>query len=162
MSHTGGAKDETVAIQRWDPQRDMVELQGSMNRLFDEALSRSVGSEPYETLGSAGWRPPVDLIEEPARYVLGADLPGVSAADVEIQIEEGKLVLRGERRSDPALSRENFLRVERPQGHFALQIALPPSVQPGAIRATHRNGVVEVILPKRKEDPPNRIEVSSR
>ena len=150
-----------MAIQRWDPQRDMIELQGRMNRLFDDALSRSVGAEPAETLGSSGWRPPVDLIEEPARYVLRADLPGVSAADVEIQVEDGKLVIRGERRSDPALSRENYLRVERPQGHFAVQIALPPSVQPEAVRATHRNGVVEVILPKRKEQPPSRIEVSS-
>ena len=76
-----------MAIQRWDPQRDMIDLQGRMNRLFDEALSRSVGSEPAEALGSSAWRPPVDLIEEPSRYVLRADLPGVSASDIEIQVE---------------------------------------------------------------------------
>ena len=150
-----------MAIQRWDPQRDMIDLQGRMNRLFDEALSRSVGSEPAEALGSTVWRPPVDLIEEPARYVLRADLPGVGASDVEIQVEDGKLVLRGERRLDAGLSRENYLRVERPQGRFAVQITLPPSVQHNAIRATHRNGVVEVFLPKRKDEPPSRIEVSS-
>jgi HSP20 family protein len=150
-----------VAIQRWDPQRDMVDLQGRMNRLFDEALSRSVGSEPAEALGSTVWRPPVDLIEEPARYVLRADLPGVGAADVEIQVEDGKLILRGERRPDAALSRENYLRVERPHGRFSVQITLPPSVQHNAIRAIHRNGVVEVLLPKRKDEPPNRIQVSS-
>jgi len=68
-----------VAIQRWDPQRDMIDLQGRMNRLFDEALSRSVGSEPAENLGSTAWRPPLDLIEEPARYLLRVDLPGVVA-----------------------------------------------------------------------------------
>ncbi len=96
-----------MAIQRWDPQRDMIELQGRMNRLFDEALARSVGAEPSEALGSTVWRPPVDLIEEPARYVLRADLPGVGASDVEIQVEDGKLVLRGERRLDAGLSREN-------------------------------------------------------
>lgn len=150
-----------MAIQRWDPQRDMIELQGRMNRLFDEALSRSVGSEPLESVGSSAWRPPLDLIEEPARYILRADLPGVVAADIEIQVEDGNLVLRGERRLDPGLSRENYLRVERPQGRFTVRITLPPSVQPGAIRATHRNGVVELILPKRKEVPPSRIEVSS-
>ena len=150
-----------MAIQRWDPQRDMIDLQGRMNRLFDEALSRSVGSEPSERLGSTVWRPPMDLIEEPSRYILRADLPGVVATDVEIQVEDGKLVLRGERRLDPSLARENYLRVERPQGRFAVQISLPPSVQHSAIRATHRNGVVEVILPKRKEEPPSRIELAS-
>ena len=150
-----------MAIQRWDPQRDMIELQGRMNRLFDDALSRSVGAEPAEALGSAAWRPPVDLIEEPARYVLRADLPGVGASDVEIQVEDGKLILRGERRLDPGVSRESYLRVERPQGRFAVQITLPPSVRHTAIRATHRNGVVEVLLPKRKDEPPSRIEVSS-
>ena len=150
-----------MAIQRWDPQRDMIDLQDRMNRLFDEALSRSVGSEPDEALGSNAWRPPLDLIEEPARYVLRADLPGVGASDVEIQVEDGKLVLRGERRVDAGLSRESYLRVERPQGRFTVQIALPPSVQHNAIRATHRNGVVEILLPKRKDEPPSRIEVSS-
>jgi len=150
-----------VAIQRWDPQRDMIDLQGRMNRLFDEALSRSVGSEPAENLGSTAWRPPLDLIEEPARYLLRVDLPGVVATDIEIQVEDGKLVLRGERRLDQGLSRESYLRVERPQGRFSLNLTLPPSVQPSAIRATHRNGVVELILPKRKDEPPSRIEVSS-
>jgi HSP20 family protein len=150
-----------VAIQRWDPQRDMIELQGRMNRLFDDALSRSVGTEPAEAIGSTAWRPPVDLIEEPARYVLRADLPGVGASDVEIQVEDGNLVLRGERRLDAGVSRESYLRVERPQGRFAVQIKLPPSVQHNAIRATHRNGVVEILLPKRKDEPPSRIEVSS-
>ena len=75
-----------MAIQRWDPQRDLVDLQNKMNRMFDHALSRSVGSEESEELGSAGWRPPVDLIEEPARYVLRADLPGdliIIAADLD-------------------------------------------------------------------------------
>ena len=150
-----------MAIQRWDPQRDMIELQGRMNRLFDDALSRSIGSEPAENVGSTAWRPPVDLIEEPARYVLRADLPGVGASDIEIQVEDGKLLLRGERRQDPGVSRESCLRVERPQGRFAVQITLPPSVRHTAIRATHRNGVVEVLMPKRKDEPPSRIEVSS-
>ncbi|MDH3590865.1 MAG: Hsp20/alpha crystallin family protein [Planctomycetota bacterium] len=150
-----------MAIQRWDPQRDMIELQGRMNRLFDEALSHSVGSEPAERVGSNAWRPPLDLIEEPGRYLLRADLPGVGATDVEIEVEDGKLVLRGERRVDAGLSRENYLRVERPQGRFSVQITLPPSVQHNAIRATHRNGVIEVVLPKRKDETPSRIEVSS-
>jgi HSP20 family protein len=150
-----------MAIQRWDPERDLADLQGKMNRMFDHALSRSVGSEEADGLGSTGWRPPVDLIEEPTRYVLRADLPGVSASEVEVQIERGTLFLRGERRIDPDVSREAYLRIERPSGRFAVQVALPASVEPKAIHATHRNGVIEVVLPKRKEQVASRIEIST-
>ncbi len=149
-----------MAIQRWDPERDLVELQDRMNPMFDDALSRSVGSEGGEPLGSTGWKPPMDLIEEPTRFVLRADLPGISAADVEIQVEKGTLIVRGERRMDTGFNREAYLRVERPHGPFAVQLALPSSVEQRGIEACHKNGVIEIVLPKRKEELPSRIEIS--
>lgn len=149
-----------MAIQRWDPLRDLVQLQEKLNTLFDEALSRSVGPDGAATLGTTGWKPPMDLYEEPERYVLRADLPGVSAADVVIQIEDGLLCVRGERKPDAGVSKEAYLRVERPTGRFTLQISLPPSVDQTGIQANHRNGVVEVVLPKKKESVPSRIEIS--
>jgi len=148
-----------MAIQRWDPVRDLVDLQNRLNRMFDDVLSRSGGSNDVP---STGWRPPVDLYEEATRYVLRVDLPGVTADAVEIQIENGMLRLRGERGSDPAAARENYMRVERPHGSFSVQVALPPSVDPQRVRASHRNGVVEVELPKRQHDPPSRIDVTPR
>lgn len=150
-----------MAIQRWDPLRDLMDLQERMKQLFAEALSRSSGTDGGESLGATGWRPPVDLFEEVDRYVLRADLPGVAARDVEIQVENGVLVVRGERKVDANVSRESYLRIERPHGKFSAQISLPPSVDPKAIRAMHRNGVIEIVLPKRKDAPPSRIEVSA-
>jgi len=92
--------------------------------------------------------------------VLRADLPGIGAADVQIQIEDGTLTLRGERKLDASVSREAFLRVERPYGPFSVQVALPPSVDQSEIRAAHRNGVIEIVLPKKKESVASRIEVT--
>jgi len=149
-----------MAIQRWDPRRDLLDLQDRVSRLFEEALSRSGGGVD----GSApvgAWKPPMDLFEEGHRYVLRADLPGVDASDVELHVEGGRLVLRGERRADAAVARESYLRVERPYGNFSAQVALPPSVDPAGIRATHRNGVIEIVLPKRKEAGASRIDVAS-
>jgi HSP20 family protein len=103
----------------------------------------------------------MDLFEEPERYILRADLPGVSASDVDIQVEDGNLVLRGERRIEGDISREAFLRIERPYGEFRLQVALPASVDASSVQATHRNGVIEIALPKKKEALPTRIEISS-
>jgi HSP20 family protein len=150
-----------MAIQRWDPLRDLMRLQEKMNSMFEEALSRSVGPDGTETLASTGWKPPMDLFEEPERYILRADLPGVAAASVDIQIEDGNLVLRGERQMESDISREAFLRIERPYGEFRLQIALPAAVDATAIQATHKNGVIEILLPKKQESMPKRIEISS-
>jgi len=150
-----------MAIQRWDPLRDLMQLQEKMNSMFEEALSRSVGPDGAETLASTGWKPPMDLFEEPERYILRADLPGVSAGDVDIQIEDGNLVLRGERQMEGNISREAFLRIERPYGEFRLQLALPASVDAASIEAVHRNGVIQILLPKKKESMPTRIEISS-
>jgi HSP20 family protein len=150
-----------MAIQRWDPLRDLMELQERMKQLFAEALSRSTGTGPTDDGGSNGWTPPVDLYEESDRYVLRADLPGVAPRDVEVQVDSGVLYLRGERKSDVGVAHDAYLRIERPQGKFSTQLSLPPSVDARGIRAAHRNGVIEVVLPKRKETPPSRIEVSA-
>lgn len=147
-----------MAIQRWDPVRDLVELQNRLNRMFEDVLSRSNGSGEGE---EAVWHPPVDLHEESGRYVLQVDLPGVSAEEVEIQIENGTLRLRGERRPREG-GAESFVRTERPRGPFSVQVALPPSVDARRVRASQRNGVVEVELPKRQSEPPNRIDVTPK
>jgi HSP20 family protein len=132
-----------------------------MNGLFEDVLSRSADDVEGDAAQATAWRPPVDLFEETERYVLRADLPGISATDLEIQIENGRLVLRGERKMDGNISKDSYLRVERPYGRFVVQIALPPSVDQQSIRALHRNGVVEVLLPKKTEQPPSRIEIST-
>lgn len=148
-----------MAIQRWDPLRDLVQLRDTMNRMFSDALARSSGGDADRT-GNAAWTPPLDLFEEPGRYVLRADLPGVGENDVEIKVEEGRLTLRGQRRPDEAIARDSYLRVERPQGPFTLQLAIPPSVESRAIEARHANGVLEVVLPKRDAEAPARIPVA--
>lgn len=150
-----------MAIQRWDPLRDLMELQERMKQLFAEALSRSGGAESEPAAAADGFRPPIDLFEESERYVLRADLPGVAAKDLDVHVEDGVLSLRGERKVDANVARESYLRVERPHGRFTAQISLPPSVDTRAIRATQRNGVIEVVLPKRREAPHSRIEVAT-
>lgn len=149
-----------MAIQRSDPLRELHRLQENMNRLFEEVLTRSSGSATLEASGSGAWKPPTDLLEEAERYVVRADLPGVDAADVEVLVERGRLVLRGERRRAEPGSDEAYLRVERPDGRFLVQIALPASVDQQRIQASHSNGVLEVFLPKRRDESPGRIEVA--
>jgi len=150
-----------MAIQSWDPLRDMRELQQKMNRLFDDALARSSGAPAVDSLAAGGWRPPTDLIEEAERFILRCDLPGVAATELEIRVEDGALYLRGDRRSDAAAAPESHLRVERPHGPFALRVALAPSVDVRGATAVHRDGVVEVYLPKRRAGTASAVEISA-
>jgi HSP20 family protein len=145
-----------MAIQRWDPQRDLVRLQENVKQMFEEVLGRSSWQSSAERNTAADWKPPLDLLEEPGHYLLRADLPGVVPSDVELRIENGNLIVVGERKMDQAA----YLRMERPTGRFSAQIALPPSVDRQNIQANHCNGVLEVVLPKRKEETPSRIEVA--
>ena len=150
-----------MAIQRWDPRRDLADLQKRMNQMFDGALARSVGPDGGAVV-TEGWKPPVDLFEDGERYVLRADLAGVAATDVNIRIDDGTLHLRGERKPDQNVARESYLRVERPTGRFAVEVSLPPSVDQKAIRASHKNGVIEILLPKKREQTPSQIQVSPK
>ena len=145
-----------MAIQRWDPQRDLVRLQENVKQMFEEVLGRTSWQSSAERTTAADWKPPLDLLEEPGHYLLRADLPGVAPADVELRIENGNLLVFGERKIGQAA----YLRMERPTGRFSAQIALPPSVDRENIQANHCNGVLEVTLPKRKEEAPSRIEVA--
>ncbi|MBZ5638975.1 MAG: Hsp20/alpha crystallin family protein [Acidobacteriia bacterium] len=151
-----------MAIQRWDPLRDLVVLQERMNRMFEDALARSGGTADTESLATSGWRPSVDIFEQDSHYVLRADLPGIPPDGVEIEVEGDALTLRGERRPDAAVGRESYLRAERPQGRFSIQITLPPSVERSAIRASQRDGVLDVVLPKKEERAPGKLKVDVR
>jgi HSP20 family protein len=151
-----------MAIQRWDPVRDLLGLRDRFNELFEDVLARSGVARDEEPMARPGWRPAMDLFEEPSRYVARIDLPGVAPADVEIEVDDTALRVHGERRMDLGVPREAYLRVERPQGRFSLSVQLPPSVDRGGIQAQHSEGVLEIVLPRRKEEGPSKVRVGVR
>ena len=151
-----------MAIQRWDPVRDLLGLKERFNEMFEDVLARSGASRDVEPMARPGWRPAVDLFEEPSRYVARIDLPGVPPGDVEIEVDDAGLHVRGERRMDLGVPRDAYLRIERPQGRFALSVQLPPSVDRSGIQARHEEGVLEIDLPRRKEEGPSKVRVDVR
>lgn len=151
-----------MAIQRWDPVRDLLSLQERFNGMFEDVLARSGVARDSEPMARHGWRPAMDLFEEPSRFIARIDLPGVPPSDVEIEVDESALHVRGERRLDLGVPRDAYLRVERPQGRFALSVQLPPSVDRGGIQAQHREGVLEIVLPRRKDEGPSKVRVDVR
>jgi HSP20 family protein len=135
-------------MSKWDPFGDLMTIQDRMNRLFHETLARQQGQEAIE---AGQWAPAVDIYEDAGRVVLQADLPGVAQEAIELRVDDNVLVLRGERRRDGAGRPEAYHRTERPHGTFVRSFALPRNIEQSGIKATQRNGVLEVVLPKKQE-----------
>ncbi len=149
-----------MAITRWDPLKDMIGLQERMNRLFEDSFVRSRSLEEEMALGA--WTPAVDIYEEEGRIVLRADLPGVGPDQLDIKVENNTLTIAGERRFEKDLKKENYHRVERQYGAFHRSFSLPGTVNAEKIQAEHRDGVLEIVLPKREESKPKQIKIEVR
>ena len=109
--------------------------------------------------GAAGWTPPVDLYETTDRYVLIAELPGLTRDDIEIQVQDGTVTLQGRRRSPPVPC-ERYHRVERGHGAFRRRFSVPVPIDTQGVSADLKEGVLTVTLPKSADAMPRRIEVS--
>jgi len=146
-----------MALTRWDPFRDLVSLQERMNRLFEDSLARSNTADQEMAMGA--WTPAVDIYETASEVVLKADLPGVEQKDIDLRIENSTLTLRGERKFMKEATEEDYHRIERSYGVFSRSFQLPGSIDQSKIKASHKEGVLEVHLPKKEDTRPKQIKV---
>ena len=144
-----------TTIARLEPFRGLSTWQDQFNRLFNESF-RTHSEESALT----SWAPAVDIYETPNELVVKADLPDVNEKDIDVRVENNLLTIRGERKFEKSVSEENFLRVERTYGSFSRSFSLPNTVNPEAIGAEYKNGVLTVTLPKREESKPRQVKVT--
>ena len=145
-----------MPIVRYDPFRDLRNLQDEVNRLFSTNISRSFGDEG---ISRGEWIPSVDIYENKDQIVLEAELPGMKREDFELTIENNVLTLRGERRFEKRDDSDNYHRVERAYGTFSRSFTLPQTVSGEGATAEYKNGVLRVTLHKREEVKARRIEI---
>jgi HSP20 family protein len=149
-----------MAIVRYEPFRNLVTVQDRMNRIFEEAFRGAPrGTEEEWALGGA-WAPAVDIYEHEGNLVLKAELPGIDPKDVDVQVENNVLTLRGERKFDSEVKREEYHRVERAYGTFSRSFTLPNVIDTGKIKAEFKEGVLRVTLPQREEAKPKQISIA--
>jgi len=144
-----------MTLVKWEPFRDLMTMQDRMTRLFDETLSRIWKEE-----GAARevWSPPVDIIERDNEIILKIDLPEMEQAEIDIKVEENTLIIQGERKFLKEAG-ETYLQVERPYGTFQRSFNIPRRVDQEKIKASYKNGVLRVALPKRGEVRPQQVSV---
>src|ERR1700680_595487 len=143
-------------ITRWEPFRGLVNFQEQLNRMLaEDSLRGQVVDSPM-----TAWAPAVDIYETENELVLKADLPDVNEKDIDVRIENNTLTVRGERKFEQKVTQDNFLRVERAYGSFSRSLTLPNTVNPEAIKAEYKNGVLTVEMPKRAESKPKQVKVA--
>ena len=144
-----------MAIIKVDPLREFAVMQDRLNRLFGNAYLRD------EDTGFRGnWVPSVDIFETDKHdLVLRAELPGMSREDIEVTVENGTIVLKGEKKFDQAVKEEQYRRIERAYGTFHRSFTLPNTVDTSKVTAEYKNGVLTVTLPFKEEAKPRSINV---
>jgi HSP20 family protein len=152
--------NEMVRNPQWPAQGAMKDpVKQIFDRLFEGSLFQNTTDE--SSVVTSQWVPRVDIREEPDRFLIYADLPGVDPQDIEVQMDKGMLTIKGERRQDGPDDPERYSRIERRHGLFHRRFALPDSADPDGITASGHNGVLTITIPKRPESTPRRIQVGS-
>ena len=144
-----------MAIVRYNPFRDLRSIQEQMNRLIDLAWSKESG----EDIREGAWQPPVDIYEDEHSVIIKAELPDVEQKDIEVKIEDNTLILRGERKQDESIRKENYHRIERYYGSFQRSFALPLTIDRDKVKASCEKGILTIVLPKKEESKPKQIYV---
>jgi HSP20 family protein len=143
--------DKFMSLTRYNP-FDLTPFHAF--RLLEEALPRVTQPD-----AARPWAPAVDILETENELVLKADLPEVKQDQIDIRVEDGTLTLKGERKFEATKDEKGYHRIERSYGAFSRSFSLPDSVNPEGVKATFKDGVLTVTLPKKEVAKPRQIKV---
>ena len=166
---TGVARREQYAPQPWaggSPFAFMRRFRDEVDRLFEDFgfgrgfLTPGFG-RGFGDLGQSVWSPQVEVFERGGQLVVRADLPGMTKDDINIDVTDDSLIIRGERKSEREENEEGYYRSECSYGSFYRQIPLPEGINAEDADATFRNGVLEITMPapQRAEQRGRRLEI---
>ncbi|HET8900060.1 MAG TPA: Hsp20/alpha crystallin family protein [Rhodanobacteraceae bacterium] len=146
-------------IIRQTPWHAAPAFQHEIRQVFDRFFADEAGDQ--SNVVTSQWTPRVDIREEDQRFVIFADIPGVDPKDIEVHMDKGILSLKGARIGEGSEDNGKFTRQERTHGVFHRRFALPDSADAEQITAHGKHGVLEIVIPKRPETTPRRIDISS-
>ena len=146
-----------MELIRWEPFHGLYRIQSRINDLSDETLGRS-RALPASTNGV--WFPPVDVLESRDSYLIRAELAGMKKEDFNLEVRDGTLTLSGERNFEEPANGVEYHRVERASGKFVRSFSLPHTIKSDEIKASYRDGILEVHVPKADEAKPKQIAIT--
>ena len=146
-------------LTRWEPFKELEDLQNRLSNIFGRTPVRR--AEGKENITLAEWAPLADITEDDKEYVIKLELPEVKREDVKVTVENGVLAIAGERKFEQQHEdkKKKYHRVERAYGSFLRTFTLPEDADADQVKATFKDGVLEVHLPKGEKAKPKQIEV---
>lgn len=149
-----------MTLVRWTPaykpSRDLIAMQDDVSRFIDSFFSSNA-----QRSEAVAFTPEVDVEETPEEFVLRADLPGVPQKDVKVTLLGDTLTIRGERKEEKSEKSGNLLRVERHAGVFERSFTLGAAVRSDGVKASYRDGVLEIRVPKADQARPRDIQIQA-
>src|SRR5213594_3108890 len=146
-----------MELVRWDQAEGVNRIQSRINELFEDTFGRPWAQQSAAT---GVWCPPVDILESKDSYLIRAELPGMRNEDLRTEVNEGILTLSGERKFEEPANGVEYHRVERVAGKFSRAFYLPQTVKSDGIKATYRDGILEIHVPKAEEAKPKQIAIN--
>jgi len=153
IEEEGGEKKMAHELMPWSPWREMMSLRENMDRFFDEPFARRGTDRMYH--------PAVSIRETKDSLIIEADIPGVKEENIDVEIEDDKVILRGERKHKEETKREDYYHLESSYGTFSRIITLPGYVDADRAQAEVKNGILEVVIPKVEQKKAKKIAVKS-
>ncbi len=145
-----------MSLIRWDPFDDLASLRESMDKLFDEFFTR----RPAQHAGApVVWQPAIEAYETDHDVVVRAELPGIDPNNVDITVTQDILTIKGEARTEQEEKKRNYYRRELRYGAFVRSLTLAASVQGDQAKASYRNGILEIRVPKSERAKPKTVKV---
>ncbi|MDQ7858605.1 MAG: Hsp20/alpha crystallin family protein [Armatimonadota bacterium] len=143
-----------MSIMQWGPFDEIMSMRESMDRLFEDFFSRRP-----RTAGPLVWQPAVEIAETDNEVIVKAELPGIDPKNVEVSVTGEGLSIKGEAKAETEDRKRNYYRRELRYGMFQRTIALPTEVKSEETKATFRNGILEVRVPKADRVRPKTVKV---
>ena len=142
-----------MAASRWDPFRELASLQEGLDRMFRD-IDRTRTAQNFI---ASQWTPPVDIFEAGDLFIIKLEIPEVDKESVDIRMEGDELTISGERRLEQGTEGEQYLRMERGYGTFTRSFSLTKTIDASEIKASIKDGILRVELPKKEEVKPKKI-----
>jgi len=141
-------------FERFDPFADLTTLRNQLDRLMAR-----LNPEFQEEVLTTEWAPTADVVETADDIIIRVELPGMTEKDIKVEMENGVLTIRGERKLEREKTEKGYRHIERSYGKFVRTFTLPLNVDFNKITAAYNNGLLELFIPKKEEAKPRAIHV---
>lgn len=147
-----------MELVRWRPHRHLPIVQDEIDRAFDRLMRQWASPISFS---EAGWNPSVDVIETDAEIVVKAEIPGVNKEDIDLTVENNRMIISGEKKQEHEEKDDNYYLMERSYGSFRRIFVLPAQADTEKVAASYRDGVLIVTVPKSDVAKGKKIDIAA-